>query len=387
MKTEFDFDQMVNRRGSSCAKWDSSDDAGMLPMWVADMDFRTAPAIIEAVQKRAAEGVFGYVRVPNSYYEAVIDWFSRRHGWQIGDPGDIIYIPGIVPALCILVDALTNPGDGIIFQTPAYNAFFPVVEENGRRVVPNPLLRREVEGGFTFELDFEGLERLCADPANTLLLLCNPHNPTGRVWTSVELQRVCEICRRHGVTVVADEIHCEIVHPGFRHTPFATIEPDCVTCCSPTKGFNIAGLLISNIVTRRADLREKINRRIRATESNLMNPFGVVALEAAYRHGAGWLDALNTYLFENYRVFRSELESRLPQVKVCCSEATYLSWLDVSALGIDGDEAEERCKREHVWINSGRMYGDSRYVRVNLACPRPLLMEGIDRICKALGSK
>lgn len=384
MNKDFDFDQVVERRGTSCVKWDSSTDSEMLPMWVADMDFHTAPAIIEAVEKRAAEGVFGYVRVPDSYYEAVIGWFARRHGWTIESPEHIIYIPGIVPALCILVDALTAPGEGVIFQSPAYNAFFPVVEENGRRVVPNPLLKREADGGFTFEVDFDGLERLCAKPENTLLLLCNPHNPTGRVWTPEELRRISEICRRHDVTVVADEIHCEIVHPGYRHTPFATIDPDCVTCCSPTKGFNIAGLLVSNIVTRRADLREKINRRIRATESNLMNPFGVVALEAAYRHGAGWLHALNLYLYENYLHFRSELKRRLPQAKVCRSQATYLAWVDVSGLGLTGDEAEELCKEQHLWVNSGRMYGDNNYIRVNLACPRRLLDEGIDRLCNAI---
>lgn len=383
MKEDFDFDSVVNRRGTACAKWDSCEEADMIPLWVADMDFKTAPAIISAVERRAAEGVYGYVRVPDSYYRAVIDWFSERHGWRIGSHEHIIYIAGIVPALCVVVDALTDKGDGVIFQSPAYNSFFSAVRENDRRIVRNTLLRRETENGFTFELDFDELERLCADPRNKLLLLCNPHNPTGRVWKPEELQCVSDICKRHGVIVVADEIHCEIVHPGFQYTPFATIDPDCVTCCSPTKGFNIAGLLISNIITRREDLREKINRRIHATEANLVNPFGVVALQAAYRQGAPWLDALNGYLYRNFLFLREELTRRLPQLSVCSSEATYLSWVDISGLGLSGDEVEARGKRNHVWVNSGEMYGDNRYVRINYACPRPLLAEGLDRFCKA----
>ena len=293
MNTPFDFDEIVNRRGTGSVKWDRCDDASMLPMWVADMDFKTAPAIIEAVKRRAAEGVYGYVHVPDSYYEAVINWFEKRHGWSIASPEDITYIPGIVPALGILVNALTNPGDGVIFQTPAYNCFFSMVENNGRKMALNPLLRRETETGYYFEIDFDGLERLAAKPENRVLLLCNPHNPTGSVLTREELQRVSEISKRHGVIVVSDEIHCEIVHPGFSYTPFATVDADCVTCCSPTKGFNIAGLLVSNIITHRADLRRKIQQRIQTMEANLMNPFGIVALQAAYNEGGEWLAALN----------------------------------------------------------------------------------------------
>lgn len=383
MNENFNFDNVVQRRGTACVKWDCCDDDDMIPLWVADMDFKTAPAIIHAVEQRATDGVYGYVKVPDSYYEAVTDWFAGRHGWQIDNHEHIIYIAGIVPALCVLVNALTEHGDGVIFQSPAYNCFFSTVKENNRRIVLNTLLRRETEDGFTFDLDFDNLERLCANPQNKLLLLCNPHNPTGRVWTTEELQRISSICKRHGVIVVADEIHCEIVHPGYKYTPFATIDPDCVTCCSPTKGFNIAGLLISNIITRRADLREKINRHIHASEANLVNPFGVVALQAAYREGAPWLDALNNYLYENFLFLRNELNRRLPQLKVCRSEATYLAWVDISGLGLSGDETEIRGKRNHVWVNSGDMYGDNRYVRINYACPRTLLAKGLERFCNA----
>ena len=385
MNTPFDFDEIVNRRGTGSVKWDRCDDASMLPMWVADMDFKTAPAIIEAVKRRAAEGVYGYVHVPDSYYEAVINWFEKRHGWSIASPEDITYIPGIVPALGILVNALTNPGDGVIFQTPAYNCFFSMVENNSRKMALNPLLRRETETGYYFEIDFDGLERLAAKPENRVLLLCNPHNPTGRVWTREELQRVSEISKRHGVIVVSDEIHCEIVHPGFSYTPFATVDADCVTCCSPTKGFNIAGLLVSNIITHRADLRSKIQQRIQTMEANLMNPFGIVALQAAYNEGGEWLDALNEYLYNNYLPLRRELGTRLPQLNLSNSQSTYLAWADISSLDLTADEVEQRCKeRGHVWINSGRMYGDPSFIRINYACPLSLLLDGLSRIFRSL---
>lgn len=385
MNTPFDFDEIVNRRGTGSVKWDRCDDASMLPMWVADMDFKTAPAIIEAVKRRAAEGVYGYVHVPDSYYEAVINWFEKRHGWSIASPEDITYIPGIVPALGILVNALTNPGDGVIFQTPAYNCFFSMVENNGCKMALNPLLRRETETGYYFEIDFDGLERLAAKPENRVLLLCNPHNPTGRVWTREELQRVSEISKRHGVIVVSDEIHCEIVHPGFSYTPFATVDADCVTCCSPTKGFNIAGLLVSNIITHRADLRSKIQQRIQTMEANLMNPFGIVALQAAYNEGGEWLDALNEYLYNNYLTLRRELGTRLPQLNLSNSQSTYLAWADISSLDLTADEVEQRYKeRGHVWINSGRMYGDPSFIRINYACPLSLLLDGLSRIFRSL---
>lgn len=383
MECCFNFDKIYPRRGTDCVKWDASEDPEMLPMWVADMDFPTAPPVTEAVRQRAQSGIFGYVKVPESYYKAVSDWFSARHGWCPAT-GDIIYIPGIVPALSTLVQALVPVGKGVIFQTPAYNCFFSSVTENGRRMVLNPLERVETESGFTFRIDFDGLEKVAAERDNVMLILCNPHNPTGRVWTRDELRRVSDICRRNDVIVVSDEIHCEIVHPGERYIPFATIDPECVTCCSPTKGFNIAGLMVSNIIAPRADLRERIRRVIRANESDGANPFGIVALQAAYREGAEWLDALNGYLYGNYRCLREYLSGHLPAVRVCESAATYLAWVDIRGLGLTSDQVEQRCKAHHVWVNSGDMYGGTGYIRINYACPRGTLLEGLARIVGAL---
>ena len=337
MAENFDFDRLVSRHGTGSYKWDSDADPDMLPMWVADMDFMTAPAVIDALRRRVDHGIFGYVKVADSYYEALGHWFASRHGWII-ERSHVIYTSGVVPAVSAIIKALCRPGEGVITQTPAYNCFFSSIRNNGCRLAANQLVRTDTaDGGFTFSIDFDGLEKLAEDPANTLLLLCNPHNPTGRVWTRDELERVADICRRNGVTVVSDEIHCELTHPGYRYVPYATVDPDCVACCSPSKAFNIAGLQIANIVCRDADKLARIDRAINDNEVCDVNPFGPVALEAAYRHGAGWLAALNAYLFDNYRLLREELRRRMPALKVCDSQATYLAWIDISPLGMSSE--------------------------------------------------
>lgn len=382
---EYDFDTPVNRRGTGSLKWDSSRDDAMLPMWVADMDFRAAPEITDALRRRVDDGVFGYVRVPDSYYDALHGWFLRRHGWEI-NRDDVICTPGVVPALSAIIKALAPAGSGVIFQTPAYNCFYSSVRNNGCGIIANPLLRRDTATGFSFGIDFDGLERLAADGRNRLLILCNPHNPTGRVWTRGELERVADICRRNGVSVVSDEIHCELVHHGYEYTSFATVDPEAIVCCSPSKAFNIAGLQIANIVCRDEVKRRLIDRAVNDNEVCDVNPFGVVALQAAYNRGADWLDQLNAYLDGNYRFLRGELGRRLPMLGICDSEATYLAWVDVRATGLTSDEVEQRAKTlGHVWVNSGSMYGGDGYVRINYACRRALLAEGLDRLCKSLG--
>lgn len=384
MTAEFDFDTPVDRHATGSYKWDSSGDREVIPLWVADMDFRTAPAIIEALRKRVDHGVFGYVKVPDEYYEVLTGWNMRRHGWSI-DPEMVIYTSGVVPAVSAIIKALTRPGDGVIVNTPAYNCFFSSIRNNSCTIVENPLRRIDCGDSFTYVFDFESLETVSADPANKLLILCNPHNPTGRIWTREELERIATICHRHGVTVVSDEIHCELTLPGREYVPYATIDSDAVVCCSPSKAFNIAGLQIANIVAPSEPVSAVIDRAINDNEVCDVNPFGVVALISAYTAGEPWLDALRDYIAENYRALLDFFAAELPQLKVCRLEATYLAWVDIQPLDIDSTRLEEYAlETEKVWVNAGAMYGTEGYIRINMACPRSRLLEGLRRLCQAV---
>lgn len=384
--SRFDFDNAPDRRGSGSYKWDSRPD--VTPLWVADMDFRTAPCVISTLRERVDHGVFGYTLVGRDYYDALVGWFSSRHGYDI-DPSLVIYTSGVVPALSAIIKALVRPGDGVIVQTPVYNCFFSSIRNNGCRIVENPLLRRELgEGEFTYEMDFEGLEQLCSDSGNTMLLLCNPHNPAGRCWTRGELERVTDIASRHGVRVVSDEIHCELTMPGYTYTPYGTIDPEAVVCLSPSKAFNTAGLQIANIVTPDAEVRAAVDRAININEVCDVNPFGVRALIASYSgEGAAWLGELREYLHGNYIMTRDIFRRKLPMCLMTRLEATYLPWVDISAIGLGADALEERLmERAGVWVNSGVMYGADGYVRLNIACPRKLLEDALMRVTDIMAS-
>ena len=384
----YDFDEIVNRRGSGSVKWDARPPFGIpgeevIPLWVADMDFKAAPFILDALKKRVDHGVFGYVNVPDSYYDAVISWFAGRHGWKM-EKEWILYTTGVVPALSAVIKAFCKPSDKVIVQTPVYNCFFSSIRNNGCERLDVPLLYHD----STYSFDFDALERACADPKARVLLLCNPHNPAGRVWKAEELERVGEIARRHGVVVVSDEIHCEIVMPGHRFVPFASVSAGnqscCVSLCSPSKSFNIAGLQIANIVTDNADWLKRIDRAVNDNEICDVNPFGVVALQAAYsEQGARWLEELNEYIFANY----SLLKEKITDFPVCKLEGTYLAWIDVSSIGLPSEKMEEELLRnEKVWVNAGTMYGTEGFIRVNLACPRSVLSEGLERLRRGLAS-
>jgi cystathionine beta-lyase len=382
--SHFDFDTAPSRRGTGSYKWDTRSDT--LPLWVADMDFKTAPCVIEALRRRVEHGVFGYTLVGEEYYDSLVSWFGRRHGYVI-DPAKVIYTSGVVPAISAIIKALVPPGEGVIVQTPVYNCFFSSIRNNGCLRLDNPLVREECGGGeFTYRMDFDSLEELCARPEARMLLLCNPANPAGRLWTRHELERMAEICRRHGVTVVSDEIHCELTPPGTEYVPYGTVDPSAVICLSPSKAFNTAGLQIANIVCPDAGTRALIDRAININEVCDVNPFGVEALKAAYSpEGEEWLGALRAYLHDNWQMLRETLAQRLPMCPVARLEATYLGWVDISALGLTGDEAEHLLlDRTGVWVNSGAMYGDNSYIRINMACPRDLLAEGLRRICDTL---
>lgn len=377
-----------DRRGSGSYKWDSIPNPDMIPLWVADMDFKTAPCVIEALARRVDHGVFGYTLVDDSYYEALTGWFASRHGYDI-DSRMVIYTSGVVPAISAIIKALARPGEGVIVQTPVYNCFFSSIRNNGCRIVESPLLREDLSPSeFTYRIDFDDLERKAADPANTLLLLCNPHNPAGRIWSREELAKAAGICRRHGVRVVSDEIHCELTMPGLAYVPYATVDPSGVICLSPSKAFNTAGLQIANIVCPDDSVRRAVDRAININEVCDVNPFGVAALKAAYTpEGAAWLDALRGYIAGNYELTREVITRELPGCPMAALEATYLPWIDVSALGIPSEELEEKLKtKAKVWVNCGEMYGRGGFIRLNIACPRQRLREGLERICRFLGS-
>lgn len=385
---KYDFDKTIDRRATNSYKWDSAPE-GVLPMWVADMDFRTAPAIIDALQKRVAHGIFGYTRVPDAYYDAVTSWFSRRHGWDI-DREWIIYTSGVVPAVSAVIKALTVPGDKVIVQTPVYNCFFSSIRNNGCEIVSNPL-RRTAD---TYEMDFDALERCVADPRAKVMLLCNPHNPAGRVWTPDELTRLGNICLRNGVTVVADEIHCELVYQGFKYTPFASLSDAflhrSVTCVSPSKAFNIAGLQIANIVAFDNDLRSRIDKAININEVCDVNPFGVAATIAAYNEGEEWLNQLVDYLHGNYEAMAEFCRCELPEFPITRLEGTYLVWMDCSSLGIPSDALEHALLDDaRLWLNAGTMYGaeGEGYMRWNIACPRSVMLDGLNRFLNFVRSR
>lgn len=379
----FDFDTVINRRGTNSYKWDIVKEEDVIPLWVADMDFKAAPAILEALKKRVEHGVFGYTLVPDSYYEAIINWFARRHNWQT-DRSWIIYTTGVVPAVSCAIKALTLPGEKVLIQTPDYNCFFSSIKNNGCEVAENELVRR----GDSYEVDFEDFERQCADEKTTVFLLCNPHNPAGRVWTKEELERMNDICLTHGVRVISDEIHCELVMPGHRFTPFAAISDACrdnsVVLNSPTKAFNIAGLQIANIICADPAMRRRIDRAVNINEVCDVNPFGMVALQAAYNESEEWLDSLNHYIWGNYLALKEFIAKELPRLEVTRLEGTYLAWVDIKATGLTSDEAYEKLMKEgRVYVNSGTMYGrraGEGYLRINLACPRATLLEGMKRM-------
>ena len=383
---KYDFDEIIPRRGTNSYKWDSARDADILPMWVADMDFRTAPPVVEALRKRVEHGIFGYVRVPDAYYAAVTNWFARRHDWQI-EKEWIIYTTGVVPALSAVIKALTVPGDKVMVQTPVYNCFFSSIRNNGCEVITSPLI---YENG-TYQMDFIDLEQKVADPGVKVLLLCNPHNPAGRVWTKQELTRLGEICLRNDVWVVSDEIHCELVFPGHTYIPFASVSEEfqmhSITCTSPSKAFNLAGIQIANIVSADADIRMKIDKAININEVCDVNPFGIEALMAAYTDGVEWLEELNRYLFANYHCLRAYFDEYLPEFSVVSLEGTYLVWVDCSVLKQPSEAIMKTLlDKEKLWVNEGSLYGEAGegFIRINIACPRQQLIEGLKRLRRAL---
>ncbi len=395
---KYNFDEVTERRGTGCVKWDTehpivnsqalmANGKEMIPLWVADMDFKAAPAIQEAIRKRVEHGIFGYTHVDDSYYDAIISWFGRRYQWTIGRE-EILYTIGVVPAMSVAIKALTMPGERVLILSPDYNCFFSSIRNNGCEVVETVLQFSETNNRF--EIDWQDFEAQCADEKTTVFLLCNPHNPTSRVWTKEELTRMNDICLRYHVKVVSDEIHCELIMPGHKFQPFAAVSEACrqnsVILNSPSKSFNIAGLQIANIICPRPEWRRRIDRAININEVCDVNPFGPVAVKAAYNESEDWLKELNQYLWGNYQALCTFATEHLPQWKVRPLEGTYLPWVDITATGMTSQEyADYLMQENHVWVNPGTMYGPQSgegYIRLNIACPRSQLMEALERIGK-----
>ena len=362
---KYDFDQIIPRRHTNCVKWDEATEEHIIPLWVADMDFPTLPQITDALHRRIDHAIFGYTHVPQSYYHAVINWFANRHGLQ----------------------GIQLPGDKVLIQTPVYNCFFSSIRNQGCVVEENRLVRHD----NTYTIDWDDFERKCTDSRVRVFLLCNPHNPVGRVWTREELQRMGEICMKHDVFVIADEIHCELVMPGHTYTPFAsvdeTFQQNSATCVAPTKAFNIAGLQIANIIVNNPQKHERIDRAINLHEVCDVNPFGVIATEAAYtEEGAEWLRQLNDYLFHNYELLLTFFKEQLPLFPVTKLEGTYLVWVDCSVTKKKSTEIVDYLYHHHgVWLNDGEMYGEhGSFVRINIACQRSTLTEALNRMVQGL---
>ncbi|MBF0650739.1 pyridoxal phosphate-dependent aminotransferase [Dysgonomonas sp. GY75] len=384
---KYNFDKTVIRRGSNSYKWDTSKDEEILPLWVADMDFQTAPEIIDALHKRVEHGVFGYTKVPPAYFDAITSWFQRRHNFTI-DKKWILFTSGVVPALSAVIKALSEPSDKVIVQTPVYNCFFSSIRNNQCIAELNDLIYKD----GAYSIDYEDLERKAADPKAKLLLLCNPHNPVGRAWKREELQRIGEICLRNNVIIISDEIHCDLVYEGHTHIPFASVNEEflqnSVTCIAPTKTFNLAGIQVANIVAADEKIRAKIDKALNINEVCEINVFAVEALIAAYNNGEDWLTSLKTYLYENYTVLTGFFKEYLPHLPVIKLEATYLVWVDCSALQQTSKEiAETLLAKEKLWVNEGTMYGEAgkSFIRINIATQRENLIRALEKIRNAYG--
>ena len=377
---EFCFDRPVDRRNTGSLKWDVQD--GELPMWVADMDFQTAPAVREAIRARAEHGIFGYSIVPEEWYRAYISWWKNRHGFGM-ERDWLIFCTGVVPAISSMVRKLTTPAEKVLLMTPVYNIFFNSILNNGRQVLESRL----VYDGTEYHIDFEDLERKLADPQTTLMLLCNPHNPIGKIWDRETLERIGVLCRKHHVVVVSDEIHCDLTAPGRDYVPFASVSEDCrdnsVTCIAPTKAFNIAGLQTAAVCVPNSVLRHKVWRGLNTDEVAEPNAFAVDAAIAAFTKGGEWLDALRAYLEDNKTLVKEFVKRELPGLHVVPSEATYLLWVNLGSRETSAEDVAEFIRRKTgLYLSAGNPFGGDggRFLRLNAACPRTVLEDGLSRL-------
>ncbi len=378
------FDELVNRRNTHSLKWDVKEHE--LPMWVADMDFQTAPEIQEAIRERVSHGVFGYSIVPEEWYQAYMGWWERRHHFSV-EKEWLVFCTGVVPAISSMVRKLTTAGENVLVQTPVYNMFFNSIVNNGRNIAENPLRYDR----NTYQMDFEDLERKLSDSQTTLMILCNPHNPVGRIWSREELEQVGELCRKYHVTVISDEIHCDLTSPGQEYIPFASVSENCknnsITCMAPTKAFNLAGLQTAAVAVPNPNLRHKVWRGLNTDEVAEPNSFAVEAAVAAFTKGEAWLDDLREYIQENKNFAEDFLKKEVPQIKQVSSQAAYLLWLDCRDMhGCAGEFTQYLREHTGLYLSEGKQYGEngSSFIRMNIACSRSQLEDGLKRLAEGV---
>ena len=378
---DFGFDEVNERRGTGSLKWDVKD--GELPMWVADMDFKTAPAVREAVRKKAEEGIFGYHIIPDEWYDAYINWWDKRHGLKLERDG-LIFTTGVIPAISSIVRKLTTPAEKVLVQTPVYNIFFNSIFNNGRYIVKNPL--ELTDAGY--EVDFAELEEKLKDPQLTLMLFCNPQNPSGRIWDKETIARIGELCKKYGVTVVSDEIHCDICEAGYEYVPFASVSETCrdisISCFSASKAFNVAGLNSAAVYIHDPFIRHKVWRSLNTDEVAEPGAFAICSTVAAFNEGGEWLDAMNDYVAENRKIAAAVING-IPGLKLMDSHATYLLWIDAREAEDGGNGIADKIReRTGLYISDGEEYGTPGFLRMNIACPKSLLEDGLKRLKEAL---
>lgn len=383
---KYDFDTRTDRSHTNSLKWDVA--AGELPMWVADMDFPTAPEIRAAIERRAAHGIFGYSVVPEEWYQAYMGWWEKRHGFLL-EKDWLIFTTGVVPAISSIVRKITTPAEKVLIQAPVYNIFFNSILNNGRQVLESPLLY----DGTEYRIDFADLEQKLSDPQTSLMILCNPHNPVGKIWDRDTLARIGELCSRYHVTVISDEIHCDLTNPGKEYIPFASVSEECknnsITCIAPTKTFNIAGLQTAAVSVPNEELRHKVWRGLNTDEVAEPNAFAMDATIAAFTEGGPWLEELREYIFRNKQTVEAFLEKELPRIKAVPSEATYLLWLDCSRLNGTTDEITSFIREKTgLYLSEGSQFGGDgkHFIRMNVAYPQSVLLDGLNRFKEGIAA-
>jgi len=382
---KYDFDTIINRRNTNSHKWDYQDT--QLPMWLGDMDFKTAPEIIQELDKRVQHGIFGYALIPDDFFQAYINWWDRRHDFKM-EKEELLFSIGVMPSIASIIRELTKENESILLQTPVYNYFFKVIQNNNRKVIENEL----IYDGIHYSIDFKDLEEKLSDENTTMMILCNPHNPIGKIWNKEELERIAHLCKKHGVFLISDEIHCDLVNPGNYYTPVENTvnEKDhIITCLAPTKTFNIAGIQSSVVHINDKDLYERIQSRLDFEYSSQVNVFTIVATITAFNECEEWANQLNEYLYQNKLIVDEFLKKELPIVKLVPSEATYFLWLDCNEIKIPSKQLNEYINETAgLFMVPGVYFGENgdNFLRLNIACPKDTLLDGLNRLKKAINS-